>query len=262
MFQLKQAVGVPAIREKEESFTRRAIASWRENPAIDILGNPDAERLSIVSFMIRRPPRYLHYNFVVALLNDLFGIQARGGCSCAGPYGHRLLGIDLTASRAFEREIVRGCEGIKPGWVRLNFNYFISEQVFDFIVQAVHLVAREDTASCPTYTFDAHTGQWRHRDGAPRATMSLRDLTYRSGKLEFRARMLTEPEWALEGHLDAARRILAGAAARHQSAPPRDPPPPSADFEELRWFPLPGEAAAELLYSEDGRDAAATSASL
>ncbi len=262
VFQLKRAVGVPAIREKEEGFTRRAVASWRENPAIDILGNPDAERLSIVSFMIRRPPRYLHYNFVVALLNDLFGIQARGGCSCAGPYGHRLLGIDLTASRGFEREILRGCEGIKPGWVRVNFNYFISEQVFDFIVQAVHLVATDGHRLLPDYAFDAHTGQWRHRDGAPRATMSLRDLSYRSGKLEFRARMLTEPEWALEGHLDAARRALAGASGRHRSAPPRDPPPPSQDFEDLRWFPLPGEAAADLLRSEDGRAAAEAAAAL
>ena len=71
--------------------------------------------------------RYLHHNFVVALLNDLFGIQSRGGCSCAGPYGHRLLGIDLDTIHEFEREIGRGCEGIKPGWVRVNFNYFISE---------------------------------------------------------------------------------------------------------------------------------------
>ena len=73
--------------------------------------------------------------------------QSRGGCSCAGPYGHRLLGIDLTTSRAFEREIVKGCEGIKPGWVRVNFNYFISEEVFQFIVDAVHFVA---THGCST----------------------------------------------------------------------------------------------------------------
>ena len=75
----------------------------------------------------RRRGRYLHHNFVVALLNDLFGIQARGGCSCAGPYGHRLLGIDLDRSHEFEAEITGGCEGIKPGWVRVNFNYFICE---------------------------------------------------------------------------------------------------------------------------------------
>ena len=64
-------------------------------------------------------------NFVVALLNDLFGIQSRGGCSCAGPYGHRLLEIDLETSHRFEDEIVRrGQEGVKPGWVRVSFNFF------------------------------------------------------------------------------------------------------------------------------------------
>ena len=143
VFQLKQAVGLDRIRELEESFITRAIQSWRKNPNIKLLGNPDAERLSIVSFVVNHGNRYLHHNYVVALLNDLFGIQSRGGCSCAGPYGHRLLDIDLDTSIEFEREITRGCEGIKPGWVRVNFNYFISEQVFDFILEAVHLVANE-----------------------------------------------------------------------------------------------------------------------
>jgi selenocysteine lyase/cysteine desulfurase len=262
VFQLKGAVGVPAIREKEESFIRRAIASWQANPNLEILGNPDAERLSILSFMVRHPPRYLHYNFVVALLNDLFGIQARGGCSCAGPYGHRLLGIDLATSHAFEREIVRGCEGIKPGWARVNFNYFISEAVFDFIVKAVHLVADEGWRLVPDYRFDAATGQWKHKDGGPRAAMSLRGLSYRSGKLEFRARMLTEPEWALEGYLAAARRVLEDAADRFRTAPPLDPPPPSSDFEGLRWFPLPGEVAGKMRSAEGGPAAAEASASL
>jgi hypothetical protein len=209
----------------------------------------------------RRPPRYLHYNFVVALLNDLFGIQARGGCSCAGPYGHRLLGIDLTTSHAFEREIVRGCEGIKPGWVRVNFNYFISDRVFDYIVQAVHLVAAHGHRLLPDYTFDSHTGQWRHRSGPPKATMSLHDLSYQSGQPEITARLITAPEHALERHLEEARRVLAAAAARHAADPPLDPPPPSADFEELRWFPLPGEAALALL-AEDAGAAALASAAL
>lgn len=262
VFQLKSAVGVSAIREKEESFIRRAIASWSDNPNIEVLGNHDAERLSIVSFMIKHPPRFLHYNFVVALLNDLFGIQARGGCSCAGPYGHRLLHIDLLTSREFEREIVRGCEGIKPGWVRVNFNYFISEAMFDFVVQAVHLVADEGYRLVPDYRFDAHSGQWRHQDGRPKATMSLHDLSYQSGKLEFRARMLTEPEWALPGYLTAAKRIFAEAAARFRRSPPVDPPAPSQDFESLRWFALPGEVAAELTRAEDGREAAMASACL
>jgi selenocysteine lyase/cysteine desulfurase len=102
VFQLKEAVGAAAIREKEEYFVHRAVERWGKNPNIRILGNVDAWRLSIVSFMVRHGSGWLHHNFVVALLNDLFGIQARGGCSCAGPYGHRLLGIDLETSREFE----------------------------------------------------------------------------------------------------------------------------------------------------------------
>ena len=112
VFQLKEAVGYANIRAKEEHFIKRAIASWSQNPNIQILGNPDAWRLSIVSFIIRCGEKSLHHNFVVALLNDLFGIQARGGCSCAGPYGHRLLNIDLTTSHMFEQEVMKGCEGI------------------------------------------------------------------------------------------------------------------------------------------------------
>ena len=119
VFQLKAAVGVEVIRAREDQFLRRAIEAWKAEPAIEILGNLDAERLSIVSFVVRAPSgRYLHHNYVVALFNDLFGIQSRGGCSCAGPYGHQLLGIDLDRSLEFEGEITRGCEGIKPGWVR------------------------------------------------------------------------------------------------------------------------------------------------
>ena len=140
---------------------------WSANPSIEILGSPDAGRLSIVSFVVRHDGRYLHHNFVVALLNDLFGIQSRGGCSCAGPYGHRLLGIDIETSHEFEREITRGCEGIKPGWVRVNFNYFISEAVFEFLLDAVDLVATDGWRLLPDYAFEPATGLWRHRAGRP-----------------------------------------------------------------------------------------------
>ncbi|HNJ97439.1 MAG TPA: aminotransferase class V-fold PLP-dependent enzyme, partial [Ilumatobacteraceae bacterium] len=110
VFQLKQAVGVDTIRAREEHYWRRAVDVWSANPAIQVLGSTTADRLSILSFVVRRPEgRYLHHNFVVALLSDLFGIQSRGGCSCAGPYGHRLLGIDLERSHEFEHEITRGC---------------------------------------------------------------------------------------------------------------------------------------------------------
>ena len=111
-----------------------------------------------MSFVVRHGDRFLHHNFVVALLNDVFGIQSRGGCSCAGPYGHRLLGIDLDRSHEFQREISRGCEGIKPGWVRVNFNYFIDEATFAYIVDAVQLIGNGGAALLPFYTFDPGTG--------------------------------------------------------------------------------------------------------
>ena len=244
VFQLKQAVGTEAIREREESFIERAIDAWEKVPSIEILGNRDAWRLSIVSFVVRHGKRHLHHNYVATLLNDLFGIQARAGCSCAGPYGHRLLGIDLERSREFEREIVKGCEGIKPGWVRVNFNYFISEAVFEFVLAAVSMVATEGWKLLPWYRFETQSGKWTHVAGRPDPTMRLFDLSYRTGKLEYRSRHATEPEWILPTYLEEAHRIFADA--------PRNLPSHvqelelTEDFEHLRWFPTPLEAAREL----------------
>jgi selenocysteine lyase/cysteine desulfurase len=245
VFQLKEAVGADAIRERELDFINRAIASWSKNRNIAILGNKEAWRLSIVSFIVRHRNAYLHHNFIVALLNDLFGIQSRGGCGCAGPYGHRLLGIDLARSKEFEREIVRGCEGIKPGWVRVNFNYFLSEIQFQFLLDAIHLIANEGWRLLPHYTFDPDTGEWRHRNRGSINVMRLAEISYRTGKMEYRSRHATEPEWALPGYLDEARRIIAAIPDEVRSISIEDPPR-TRDFEELRWFPLPGEVLDEL----------------
>jgi len=244
-FQLKEAVGWEQIREREERFIRRAIESWSANPNLRILGNPNAWRLSIVSFMVLHGDRFLHHNFVVALLNDLFGIQSRGGCSCAGPYGHRLLGIDLTRSHAFEREIVRGCEGVKPGWARLNFNYFIGEEVFEYLVEAVHRVATDGYKLLPDYEFEPDSGFWRHRSGPPQPTCRLADITYRSGRLEYPRRSSTAPVGVLPGYLDEAQRLFDAAAARTDRTD-RAGPALGIDFQKLRWFPLPHEISAEL----------------
>jgi len=251
VFQLKEAVGHEAIRERERRFIREAITRWSHAPGLSILGNPEAWRLSIVSFVVRHQDRYLHHNFVAALLNDLFGIQARAGCSCAGPYGHRLLGIDLETSEEFGREIRLGCEGIKPGWVRVNFNYFLSERVFDFLLEAVELVAAEGWKLLPDYRFEPETGLWHHR-GAPEVHVTRFDeLTYEGGKLEYGSRHATEPESALKGYLERAREIMARASERATSRTP-DAPTLSADFETLRWFLLPEEAEAELRGEREG----------
>ena len=242
VFGLKDRVGTDAIRERETAFIHRALHRWEANPAIEILGSHQAERLSIVSFVVRHGGRYLHHNFVVALLNDLFGIQSRGGCSCAGPYGHRLLGIDIARSHAFEREISRGCEGIKPGWVRVNFNYFISEAVFTFILDAVDLVASEGWRLLPDYAFDAATGLWHHRAGRPEPPNSLMDVRYEDGRMTWPAHRHHEPEARLSAYLLEARERLARPPAP-VLAPTVAPGSVGDDFETLRWFLLPEDVS-------------------
>ena len=244
VFQLKQAVGVEVIRSHEQAFLQRAVDAWLAEPAIEILGNLNAERLSIVSFVVRSPSgRYLHHNFVVALLNDLFGIQSRGGCSCAGPYGHRLLCIDLDESLEFDREIAHGCEGIKPGWIRVNFNYFISEAVFSYIVEAVRLVAKDGWRLLGDYRFEPSTGLWRHRSGPMEPPLRLRQVTYDGqGLMQYPRHHDRAPESELPRYLDEAK--AAFEAARPASGEPEEGLL-SADFEHLRWFDLPPGCLAE-----------------
>ncbi|MEX1310897.1 MAG: aminotransferase, partial [Candidatus Sulfomarinibacteraceae bacterium] len=193
--------------------------------------------LSIVSFLIRHQDRYLHHNFVVALLNDLFGIQARGGCSCAGPYGHRLLGIGLDQSSRFKAAINSGCEGIKPGWIRVNFNYFIPEEVFSFVVDAIHFIADEGWKLLSLYEFEPETGLWFHRKRRRVAPLGLEDLEYTHGKLEYDTERLTEPVAVLEDYLVEARRLAAEIDSDPGIAPRTSKL--SGELESLRWFPLP-----------------------
>ena len=233
---LKQAVGTDLIQAREQRLWRRALDRWQANPNLEILGNPHAQRLSIVSFRVRNGERYLHHNYVVALLNDLFGIQARGGCSCAGPYGHRLLAIDAQRSHALHDEVGRGCEGIKPGWVRVNFNYFISDTVGDYLIDAVDLVATHGYRLLGDYRFDPHTGLWHHRSGPAEPPLRLAQVRYDPDG------MLTRPnhqahagEDALAGYLEQARALLASRPDRLDDGPTGLP----GDFEQLRWFHLP-----------------------
>lgn len=250
VFQLKEAVGVATIRAKEEHFIKRAIDSWSKHPNIRILGNQNAWRLSIVSFVVRHGQGNLHHTFVVALLNDLFGIQARGGCSCAGPYAHRLLGIDNAVSDGFECMILRGLEGMRPGWIRVNFNYFISETAFQYILDAVNWVAEHGWKLLPHYRFDVTTGSWRHRRARPPEVLRLKDISYRHGGLSYRARHLTEPEWSLPGYFEAAERIVQEAVAEYPTLVLDDAPLPEA-AEAMRWFPLPCEVLAELTQASE-----------
>jgi selenocysteine lyase/cysteine desulfurase len=236
VFALKQTVGTEVIQASEERLWKRALRRWSANPQIEVLGNPAASRLPVVSLRIRHGGRYLHHNYVVALLNDLFGIQARGGCSCAGPYGHRLLAIGAARSHAFRDEIGHGCEGIKPGWTRINFNYFISDTVAGYLIDAVEEIATHGHRLLPDYRFDPHTGLWRHHNGPPQPPLRLRDLHYTpDGALHCPARRTRASEESLAGYLHQAQELLAARPDHIDDGPTGLP----EDFEALRWFPLP-----------------------
>jgi len=163
---LKRRVGAERIEAREHELLSRAMARWSEHPRIEILGNPDpARRIGIVSFNLGDPRgRYLHPKFVTVLLNDLFGIQSRAGCSCAGPYGHRLLGIDQPTSELYRDWVRKGFQGIKPGWCRVGFHYAMDDIEAGFVVDAVEFIAEHGHRFLQLYAFDPATGAWSHRE--------------------------------------------------------------------------------------------------
>ena len=233
VFTVKDTVGTDVIQARERGLWRAAMTRWSCHPRIQVLGNLAADRLPIVSFRIRADGKFLHHNFVVAVLNDLLGIQSRGGCSCAGPYGHRLLAIDPARAHAYEHEIERGCEGIKPGWVRVNFNYFITDTVRDYLIDAVELVAENGYRLLPDYRFDPRTGLWRHHATAANPP-GLPDLRHAVGTADPPPPRSCGEE-VLAAQLTAARRIL----ATHPTALPDGPTDLDNELEALRWFVLP-----------------------
>jgi selenocysteine lyase/cysteine desulfurase len=240
-FSLKRAVGPAAIHARHDRLLRRALDRWRAEPGLELLGNTELPRLPIVSFRIHHEDRLLHHNFVVALLNDLFGIQARGGCSCAGPYGHRLLWIDEAASRAIGAEVDRGRLGVKPGWARVSFNYFLTDTVADFIIDAVTMVARYGHRLLGEYEFFADSGLWRHRRASVEPPLRLPDpaaIALADSPPGPRLGLglgLGLGEEVLAGYLIAARSIFAAHPDEIDHTPPDLPP----TFEALRTFHLP-----------------------
>ncbi len=160
---LKDAIGIENIESKELEYTTTALERLSKHSKIEILGPIDPEnRISIVSFMIKHEDKYIHPKFITKLLNDLFGIQSRAGCMCAGPYGHLLLKIDEERSQMFRCITQKGKLGFKPGWCRVNFHYTLSEIDFEFICKAIEFTADYGYLFLKDYSFNIHSGEWTH----------------------------------------------------------------------------------------------------
>ena len=212
-FDVKTAVGIERIEQREAAMLRDAFARWDAHPQIEILGNPDpARRVGIVSFNIKDPKgQYLHPRLITTLLNDLFGIQSRAGCSCAGPYGHQLLGIDEHKAQDFRTWINRGYHGVKPGWCRVGFHYVFDDAEVEYLIGAVEFLAEHGHRFVPQYQFDAKSGRWQHKQWqTPSATFSISEALQST---PIRARALPEEarRQRYKNYLEQALRLAEAA---------------------------------------------------
>ena len=163
-FLVKHAIGQDFMDKRHEELRQRALAVWGNNPNIQIMGNAAAShRLPIFSLRIRDPQTggMVHQQLFTKMLSDLFGIQARGGCACAGPYAHRLLNIDKPTSDALRAAILAGEEMQKPGWTRLNLSVLCSDAKADFIIQAVSTLASNPYPMITEYACDQSTARFK-----------------------------------------------------------------------------------------------------
>ncbi|CAL4947615.1 unnamed protein product [Urochloa decumbens] len=188
-FRVKEWVGEACIEAQEARMLDLALRRVRAagNPNLRLLLGADpssgAPRLPVLSIVVyapsthdgaelesgngntgeqTRPRLQLHCRFVTKLLNDLFGVQARAGCACAGPYGHRLLGIGPERAKAIKSAVEQGYHGVRPGWTRVSLAYYTSMQEAEFVLDAVDFVASFGHRFLPLYTFDWKTGDWHY----------------------------------------------------------------------------------------------------
>lgn len=206
-FALKDDIGTERIAAREHELLRRAIVRFGAEDRLELLGNPDpSRRIGIVSFNVKDPRgRFLHPKFVTALLNDLFGIQSRAGCSCAGPYGHRLLGIDALRSDQYRQCVSSGYGGLKPGWCRIGFHFTMDDVEADYVIDAVCLIGQMGYRFLPLYDFAIESGTWTHKsDRSEYASLSL-DAAMQMGALQKTALSADRRRGLYQTQIDEAR---------------------------------------------------------
>ena len=163
-FLVKEAVGQEEIEARETRYAAKARAVWDKVPGLTILGHATAHRLPIFSFTVRGASGApVHQQLFTRMLSDIYGIQARGGCACAGPYAHRLLDIDQPQSEALLSDLLAGRELQKPGWVRLNFSYLMDEETVDYVIASVAELVDKAEAMTASYDADPATARFQPR---------------------------------------------------------------------------------------------------
>lgn len=170
--ELKEKMDPERMRSREERLIVRAFEGLSPIPGLRILAEEERERLGVISFYIEG----LHYNLIVRLLSDRFGIQVRGGCSCAGTYGHYLLHVDREVSRRITRSIDSGDLSEKPGWVRLSLHPTMTDDELEYVIDSLKKIAENADAWGDDYLFDRRTAEFRRKDGRSSLPVSTEDL--------------------------------------------------------------------------------------
>jgi selenocysteine lyase/cysteine desulfurase len=167
---VKKSIRVAWVEQEEHRIAQMVQEKLQRHPAVVLLGKPsstshhasNAPFLPIFSFLLRCGDRFLHFHFVAALLNDLFGIQCRGGCMCAGPFSQTLLGISDAHNAAFEQALLNRHEVLRPGYTRVSFPYWMHPSEIDYVIDAIHFVASHGHKFLPSYRYNHMTGEWAH----------------------------------------------------------------------------------------------------
>jgi selenocysteine lyase/cysteine desulfurase len=158
--ELKHLMGTEMIREREDELVKKALDGLSGIPGLHILAPDIKERLGAISFYIDG----MHYNLVVKLLSDRYGIQVRGGCACAGTYGHFLLDVTYDHSHRITEMINKGDFSEKPGWVRLSLHPTMTDNELDSVIIALTEIQADASGWSKDYNYDRRTNEYRHKD--------------------------------------------------------------------------------------------------
>ncbi len=161
--QLKEKMRTENMLNREKEINKKMFQTLESLEGVHILASEHKERLSIFSFYFEN----YHYNLVVKLLNDRFGIQTRGGCSCAGTYGHFLLHVDKERSESLKNQIKQGCSMDKPGWIRLSLHPTITEEELDYICKSLVELHQNIEEWAKEYDYDVCKQNYTHKEVAP-----------------------------------------------------------------------------------------------
>jgi selenocysteine lyase/cysteine desulfurase len=226
------------------------------------------QKLPVFSFLIKCGTRFLHYNYVCALLNDLFGIQSRGGCQCAGPFAQYLLGLHGSVNAAVEECLVHTKdELLRPGFTRLSLPTFgTTDAIERYVVRAIAWVAQHGWKCMHVYRCNHRTGEWRHksRPGAPLGKTERKWLSHYRTSLQQPQPTLQQPQArsgpspvpTLEEALSTADKLLKIVVQDHSSLMQavkmsHEENEDSSTLSSLRWYVYPKEVA---VFLEQGMD--------